>query len=205
EFLDFENASSWRKILLPLFFPTLFRYARKSHGEILKHFFGHDHRISLALSALPTTLPPGQLSYAFVAVLWAKVLGSGVFYPKGGMQALSNGLKGALHRHGAEIMCQEEVTAIRTKGRKAVGVALSSGKEIRAGWIIADINPFKGEGLLSKKRNIFGPMRPLKRYTPSLSALLFYAALPAGRLPAAWPYFISIHTSHDQEKMSAAL
>ncbi|MCP4667477.1 MAG: NAD(P)-binding protein, partial [Deltaproteobacteria bacterium] len=62
EFLDFENASSWRKILLPLFFPTLFRYARKSHGEILKHFFGHDRRISLALSALPTTLPPGQLS-----------------------------------------------------------------------------------------------------------------------------------------------
>ena len=205
EFLDFEKAPQWRKILLPLFFPTLLRYARKSHGAVLRHFFGHDPRISLALSALPTTLPPSRLSYAFVAVLWAKVLGSGVFYPKGGMQAIGNALKRALQQQGVEILCGEEVKAIRTRGRKAVGVALLRGEEIRAEWIIADINPFKGRHLLSKKRNIYGPMHRLERYTPSLSALLFYVALPEGSLPASWPYFVSMHSSLDQEAMSAAL
>ena len=42
EFLDFEKAPKWRKMMLPFFFPTLLRHARKSHGAILRRFFGQD-------------------------------------------------------------------------------------------------------------------------------------------------------------------
>jgi phytoene dehydrogenase-like protein len=205
EFLDFEQAGTLRKVLLPLFFPNLLRYARTSHARILHRFFGDSSRISLALSALPTTLPPSKLSYTFVAVLWAKVLRGGVFYPKGGMEALSDALTQAVRRHGGEVLCDRPVVRILTQGRRAVGVGLADQTEIRASWVIAGINPFHGQRLLTGDRQLYGPLHRLRKYTPSLSALLFYVSLPADSLPGDWPYFISIHSAHDQEEMAAAL
>jgi len=205
EFLDFEQAPWWRKILLPIFFSTLFFYARKSHGEILHRFFAGDPRMILALSALPTTLPPSALSYAFVAVLWAKVLGGGVFYPRGGMLALSEALALGIRKHGGKIACEQKVTRILTQGRQAIGVELSDKSEITAKWVIANVNPFQGERLLPTNLRLYGPRYRLEKCRPSLSALLFYVALPPDSLTPDWPYFISIHTTNDQEAMSAAL
>lgn len=205
EFLGFEQAPWWKKILLPIFFPTLFRCARKSHAEILNKFFHGDPHLTLALSDLPTTLPPSQLSYAFVGVLWAKVLGGGVFYPKGGMSSLSDALVSGIVNNGGEIRYEKEVTRIITNKKQATGVLLSDNSKIMAEWVIADINPFEGEKMLPGNSPLFGYRRPLAKYKPSLSALLFYLAVPAGYLPSDWPYFISIHTSRDIEAMSAAL
>jgi phytoene dehydrogenase-like protein len=205
EFLDFEQSSWWRRIFLPFFFPTLFRYVRKSHAEIFRKFFDGNPGITLALSNLPTTLPPSALSYAFVAVLWAKVLGGGVFYPKGGMLTLSEKLAKGVRAHGGQITCNQEVTRILTKGRKATGVELSNGEEIHAKWVIADINPFQGKRLLPDNLRLYGSMHRLEKYRPSLSALLFYVALPAESLPPRWPYFTSVHTTSDLEAMSNSL
>lgn len=205
EFMAFETAPWWRKAFLPLSFPALFRYARKSHGEILGALFGDDREVSLVLSALPTTLPPSLLSYAFVAVLWAKVLSKGVFYPKGGMLALSDALAGGIRSNGGQISCQREVTRILTQGKRAVGVRLSDDTEIRARWVVGDINPFQGERLLPKGFQLYKGMHSLNRYHPSLSALIFYIALPPGVLPSGWPYFISVCTSDDLESLVSAL
>ena len=205
EFLDFEQAPWWKKVLLPFFFPTLFRYARKSHAEILHKFFDNDPGMTLALSTLPTTLPPSALSYVFVAVLWAKVLEGGVFYPRGGMLALSEALAKSIRAHGGEIACEHEVTRILAKDRKTIGVGLANGTEIHANWVIADINPFQGERLLPKNLQLYRRMHRLKRYSPSLSALLFYVALPAESLPPGWPYFVSLHTTSDMEAMANGL
>ena len=205
EFLGFEQAPWWKKILLPIFFSTLFRCARKSHSDILKKFFHGDPRLTLALSDLPTTLPPSRLSYAFVGVLWAKVLGGGVFYPKGGMSSLSDALASGIINNGGEIRYEKEVTRIITGKKRATGVLLSDNSKIMAEWVIAGINPFEGERMIPGNSPLFGYRRPLKKYKPSLSALLFYLAVPTVCLPSEWPYFISIHTSRDIEAMSAAL
>ena len=140
EFVNFEQAPWWKKLVLPFSFPTLFRYVRKSHADILHKFFDNHPHITLALSALPTSLPPSELSYAFVAVLWAKVLKSGVYYPKGGMKTLSETLAQGIQRHGVTIACNQEVTRIITQGRKAIGVGFQMGvKYTRIGSLPAAI------------------------------------------------------------------
>ncbi len=205
EFVDFEQAPWWKKLLLPFSFPTLFRYIRKSHADILKKFFDNHSNMTLALSALPTSLPPSTLSYAFVAVLWAKVLKSGVFYPKGGMKELSETLAECLKKNGVEIVCNREVTSILTQGRKAVGVGLSNGNEIHAEWIIANSNPFQIQKMLPNGLSLYRGMHRLERFKPSLSAILFYVKLKQEDLPSDWPYFVSINTDNDLEAMNRAL
>ncbi len=205
EFVDFEQAPLWKKLLLPFTFPGLLRYARKSHADILRKFFNADPDMTLALSALPTSLPPSSLSYIFVAVLWAKVLKSGVFYPKGGMKALSKTLAECIKSHGVKIVCKQEVTRIITQGKKAIGAGLSDGKEISAKWIISNINPFQMQKLLPNGMHLYRGMHCLERYKPSLSALLFYIKLKQKDLPPDWPYFVSINTSNNLEAMNAAL
>lgn len=205
EFVDFEQAPWWKKLLLPFSFPTLFSYIRKSHADILHKFFDSHSNMTLALSALPTSLPPSALSYAFVAVLWAKVLKSGVFYPKGGMKKLSESLAEGLKKHGVKIVCNQEVTRILTQGRKAIGVGLSDGNEIHAEWIIANSNPFQIQQLLPNGLRLYRGMHRLERFKPSLSAVLFYIKFKKDDLPSEWPYFVSINTNNDLEAMNAAL
>jgi len=205
EFVAFENAPLWKKLLLPFSFPTLFRHTRKSHADIIHTFFNGHPDITLALSALPTSLPPSALSYAFVAVLWAKVLNNGVFYPKGGMGPLSETLARGIKRKGVEISCGHEVTRIITRGKKAVGVGLANGNEIYAKWIIANSNPFRIQRLLPDGFHLYGRMHRLERYKPSLSAVLFYVKLQQENLPPDWPYFVSINTTKDLEAMNDAM
>ncbi len=197
EFITFENAPAWKKALLPLFFPTLIRYVWQSHGRVLKTLFQDDPHIQSALSALPTTVPPEELSYAFVAVLWAKVLGSGVYYPKGGMRSLAEHLTLGVVENGGEVECEREVTSIRTRGKQVVGVGLSDGTEASARWVIGAMNPFHGERLIDSKKPLYGPRHALYRYTPSPSAVLYYVGVRPGVLPPSWPYFTSIQTETD--------
>jgi len=199
EFIEFETAPLWKKLFLPFSFPTLFRNARKSHADILYATFGGDSRIHMALSALPTTLPPSKLSYAFVAVLWAKVLADGVYYPKGGMLTLSNALSSAITDNGGKIECEKPVDKIIITNKKARGVVLSDGTAIHSKWVIGAMNPFKYRQMVPENTSIYGKMHQIERYSPSLSAVLFYVALPSDCLPNNWPYFISIHTSTDPE------
>ena len=205
EFIDFESAPLWKKILLPFYFTTLFRNARNSHAQILDSIFGKDSRIHMALSALPTTLPPSKLSYAFVAILWAKVLTDGVFYPKGGMLALADILSSAVTSHNGHIKYGKTVAKIITKGKKATGVALSDGTVIHSKWIIAGMNPFNAKQMLPENIPLYGRMHRMERYIPSLSAVLLYVALPSDCFPEKWPYFVSIHSSNDPEVENAAL
>jgi len=205
EFVDFENASLWKKLLFPISFPTLMRYVRKSHADIISKFFHNHAQITLALSALPTALPPSRLSYGFVAVLWAKVLKSGVFYPKGGMAALSQAIERGVRRQGVKIVCGREVNRIILKGKKAVGVGLLDGTEAYAHWIIGSTNPFQAERRMPDGMRLYRGMHCLERYSPSLSAVLFYIKLRKEALPPDWPYFVSINTQTDLEAMHRAL
>jgi phytoene dehydrogenase-like protein len=190
----------WKKILLPFFLPALFRNARKSHAEILKVFFGTENNIHMALSALPTTYPPSKLSYAFVAVLWAKVLMEGVYYPKGGMLTLANSLASAVVNNGGKIEYGKIVDKILVSKKKATGVVLADGTAIHSNWVIGDINLFASKQMLPENNTLYRRMHRIERFSSSLSAVLFYVALPAGCLPDDWPYFISIHTGSDPEE-----
>ncbi|NDY41394.1 NAD(P)/FAD-dependent oxidoreductase [Dissulfurirhabdus thermomarina] len=207
ELLALDEAPGWKRALFPLFFPRILRYARASHARVLGRLFPGAPDLWLALSALPTTLPPSRLSYPFVAVLWAKVLREGVFYPRGGMEALSGALARALARAGGRLHLGARVAGIRLSpdGRRAAGVRLASGGTADADWVVGASNLFAARRLLPGGRHPYGRLHRAKRLRPSASALLFYLGLPSDALPPDWPYFVSIQTDADLERAAAAL
>lgn len=205
EFLAFEKAPTWKKCLLPFLYRTLFKCARHSHGTIFKHFFGDNDELSHGLSALPTTLPPSQLSYIFVAVLWAKVLKDGVFYPKGGMIKLTDILAESILTSGGTIIKDCGVKKIRTVGRQVQEVLGEDRKIYKADWYIGAMNPYRGQAMLTAKQKLYGKMFDLDQYTVSPSAVLFYLGIKESALPEDWPYFVSLHTGVNAEQETSAI
>jgi len=59
---------------------------------------------------------------------------------RGGMGAISNAIAGALREYGGEIRTNAGVQQVLVKNRKAVGVALENGDEIRARIVVSNLD-----------------------------------------------------------------
>jgi len=62
-------------------------------------------------------------------------------YARGGMGAISGALAAALREHGGDIRTQAEVVRILTRGRRAAGVVLQGGEEIKARAVVSNLDP----------------------------------------------------------------
>jgi len=60
--------------------------------------------------------------------------------PRGGMGAISDSLAGALQQHGGELRTSAGVQKVLVKNRKAVGVVLENGDEIRARIVVSNLD-----------------------------------------------------------------
>jgi len=60
--------------------------------------------------------------------------------PRGGMGAISQSLAGALQQHGGELRTNAGVLQVLVQNRKAVGVVLESGEEIRAPVVVSNLD-----------------------------------------------------------------
>jgi len=60
--------------------------------------------------------------------------------PKGGTGGVSQAIASAARAHGAEIRTEAPVARILTKGRRAHGVVLETGEEIRAGVVLSSVD-----------------------------------------------------------------
>ena len=59
---------------------------------------------------------------------------------RGGMGAISNAIAGALQEHGGEIRTNSGVRQVLVKNRKAVGVVLENGDEIKARIVVSNLD-----------------------------------------------------------------
>jgi len=59
---------------------------------------------------------------------------------RGGMGAISNAIAGALQEHGGEIRTNAGVQQVLVKNRKAVGVVLENGEEIRSRIVVSNLD-----------------------------------------------------------------
>jgi len=60
--------------------------------------------------------------------------------PRGGMGAISDSLASALQQHGGELRTNAGVKQVLVENRKAVGVVLENGDEIRAGIVVSNLD-----------------------------------------------------------------
>ena len=121
--------------------PTILKWMRASGADLINaHVNDPVLRGVLAGQAGDHGLPPSRVSAFMHAGITYHYLDGG-YYPLGGSFTLPRAFVKALKRAGGEIRLQCRVKRILTEGKKAIGVELDSGEEIRAGTVISNADP----------------------------------------------------------------
>ena len=122
------------------------RFFTMSAAEYLEDYFEND-LIKAAMASpgiIGTALgvqSPGS-SYILLHHVMGDVDGSiGAWgLARGGMGAISNAIAGALQEHGGEIRTNAGVQQVLVKNRKAIGVVLENGDEIRSRIVVSNLD-----------------------------------------------------------------
>jgi phytoene dehydrogenase-like protein len=126
---------------LPLRMRTVARWGLFSAQSMINHFV-RDPMVRAVFAGqagdhgLPPSLSPAPV-HASVTAHYFK----GGYYPRGGAFVLPRAFVRALKRAGGEIRLKTSVERILLEGRKAVGVKLADGTEIRAKHVISNADP----------------------------------------------------------------
>jgi len=122
------------------------RFFTMSAAEFLDEYFESDLVKAAMASAgiIGTALgvySPGS-SYILLHHVMGDVDGniSAWGLPRGGMGAISDSLAGAMRQHGGELRTNAGVQKILVENRKAVGVVLENGDEIRARIVVSNLD-----------------------------------------------------------------
>ncbi len=92
---------------------------------------------------------------------------AGVFFPRGGMHAVSRALAGAAEKHGVVFRYGTSVSRVELRGRRATAVRLDDGSRIACDAVVLNPDlPVARRDLLQR------PLRRRLRYSPSCALLL---------------------------------
>jgi phytoene desaturase len=204
EISRFEEITWWQMVFFPFYFRNLIRYERASLGSILDRYFQGD-KIKQVLSTLPAYLPASRLSFLFTATLINKVLAQGVWYPQGGMGAISQALEAAFREAGGEIQLKTAVEGIKVEGGTVKGVITKAGEFLLADRVVAAINIRRAlvDLLPEEERRRFSRLVQGLEY--SLSSLLVYLGVRMDLDKQDLPYFTYLSTGDAQREYDQLL
>jgi phytoene desaturase len=114
-------------------------YMLKSFESTLCSFFKDDKvRASMSMQSYYIGLPPA-LCPGYAAFL-AYSEHEGIFYPRGGMIKIPEGIARVFTEFGGEIRLDTTVRRVLLEGNRAVGVELADGTQIRSRLVLSNIN-----------------------------------------------------------------
>ncbi len=121
-------------------------------------------------------LPPSQVPFAYHAAVASHYLEGG-WYPMGGGAAIPKAFTRAIQRLGGTIQLETRVERILLEGRRAIGVRLQDGRELRAKHVISNADPFVTYQRLVGEQHLPGGLKKkLAKTKQSTSAVsLFFA------------------------------
>jgi phytoene desaturase len=160
EFINFSN-------LIRLFQMQAFT----NHYRLAARYFRSEPlRIAFTFQNIYVGQNPFHASAIF-SMLPFMELTDGVWYPKGGMNQVSQCLENIAIENGVEIRYRSPVIQIRTRGRKAEGVLLNDGTFYPADVIVANADlPYVYQELLPPGRTL----RRIRRLDYTCSAMIFH-------------------------------
>lgn len=128
-------------LALPLRAPTASRWAARTAQSLIESHVG-DPRLRAVLAAQSGDhgLPPSVVSASVHAAASAHYLDGG-WYPRGGGASLPRAFVRALRRAGGEVRVRTPVARILVEGRRAIGVRLADGTEVRARHVVSNADP----------------------------------------------------------------
>lgn len=121
--------------------PALARYVPAfltSYQGALGRFFTKRARESFAFQAVTMGLPPELLPGLYAFLPYGEL--RGIYYPRGGMIQIPKALQRVGERHGMAVQLHARVRRVLIEGRRAIGVVLEDGTEIRSAIVVSDIN-----------------------------------------------------------------
>ena len=160
--------------------PTLLKYFKymilNFESTLCKYFKSDTVRASMSLQSyfvgLPPALCPGYL--AFLAYSEHE----GIFYPRGGMGAIPEGVAKAYREFGGEIKFDARVKKVLLDGDRACGVELADGTQIRSKMVVSNINAKTLYLDLVGEENLPAwAKRAIKSYDVSISAPMIMLGL----------------------------
>lgn len=101
----------------------------------------------------------------------------GVYYPKGGIYEIIEALVRINKKHGTQFRTQAPVAKILVEQKKAVGVQLESGEELKADIVVSNADMWFTETQLLDKRYQTYPERYWEKRILSPSAFIMYLGL----------------------------
>ncbi|ABZ83871.1 diapophytoene dehydrogenase crtn [Heliomicrobium modesticaldum Ice1] len=118
-------------------------------------------RIALTFQAIYLGISPFDAPSIYTLIAYVEHGLSGVWYPKGGMNAIAKAMARLLGEFGGVIRCNAEVAQIRIENGRARGVRLVNGEEIVADVVISNADfPYTMEKLVEPAYR--GKYRPEK-------------------------------------------
>jgi phytoene desaturase len=116
-----------------------FKYMILNFESVLCKFFKSDTvRASMSLQSYFVGLPP-SLCPGYVAFL-AYSEHEGIFYPRGGMSGIPEGIADAYKEFGGEIRFNSQVKKVLSDGKDVCGVELADGTQIKSKIVVSNIN-----------------------------------------------------------------
>jgi all-trans-retinol 13,14-reductase len=113
-------------------------WANRTTAEVLRGFTSNNELIGvLAAQWGDYGLPPEQSSFGLHAIV-AHHYFEGASYPVGGASRIAETVAPVVERSGGKIVVNAEVVEILQHNRKAIGVRMADGRELRAARIISD-------------------------------------------------------------------
>jgi all-trans-retinol 13,14-reductase len=173
--MDMESVKDF--LMLPLKAPTVTRWGFRSAKAMMDHHI-KDARLKAILGAQAGDhgLPPSMVPAPMHAAVSAHYFDGG-YYPRGGGGAIPRAFIRALKRAGGEIRVKTSVEKILMEGRRAIGVRLADGTEIRAKQIISNADPHITYGRLVGREHLSRVLKfQLDRTKYSVSALSLFMA-----------------------------
>lgn len=111
----------------------------RTHQGVVKSYYKNPTMLgSVAFQSYFAGAPPelGLGIFGFIAL--SEHLG--IYYPRGGMIAIPEGIARAGREHGLEVRTGQKVDKILVRGRAAGGVRLEDGTEITARAVVSNVN-----------------------------------------------------------------
>jgi phytoene dehydrogenase-like protein len=164
-------------LLLPFRAPTVARWGLRS-AKALIEAHARDPRLRAILAAQSGDhgLPPSMAPAAVHAAVSAHYFNGG-WYPKGGAFSIPKAFIRALRAAGGELRTRAAVTKILVEGRRAIGVRLADGTEIRARHVVSNADPGITFDKLVGAEHLSGKLKKKLAATRwSVSALSLFAA-----------------------------
>ncbi len=172
----------------------------RSLRDLGRQYLRHPHqRTFLDRYATYTGSDPRRAPAALATVPYVEQT-FGAWYVPGGLRRLGDAVHARALDRGAKVRTAADVTGILLDGagRRAVGVRLASGEELPADVVVANADAAHVYGDLLPRPAAAGPLRALRRATPSLSGFVLMLAL-RGRTPGLAHHTVLFPEDYDDE------